>query len=205
MVFGHGNFSHYEIKSADTEDVDTKRTIFKKPFMPKRWKFFRTSGGNPVLNFKGSSIKTNTVAFKLPKWMRAYLRDSTGKQYPTTPLGYTELSLGQGDYLSMGGITTVNMKDADTKNNVSTSFPQLSFSQDGVEYALRWNDFAKERPISKGSYRQNWGYARAGRPVRGNASVYDMNLELDWNSIKKWWLIAAGVAALATGLLFWKR
>ena len=31
MVFGHGNFSHYEIRSADTEDVDTKRTIFKKP------------------------------------------------------------------------------------------------------------------------------------------------------------------------------
>ena len=205
MVFGHSNFDRYELRSEDDADIDTKPTFFKKPYMPKRWKFFRTTGKNPVFTYKGSAVKTNSVAFKLPKWMRPYLRDAQGNIYPTTPLGYTELTLGSGDYLTMGGITTVMMQDADTRNQVSTSFPQLSFSQDGVEYALRWNAFSQERRISKGSYRQNWGYAQAGRPVRGLASVTDMNLELDWNSKKKWWMIAAGVAALASGLFFWKR
>ena len=105
MVFGHSNFDRYELRSEDDSDIDTKPTFFKKPYMPKRWKFFRTTGKNPVFTYKGSAVKTNSVAFKLPKWMRPYLRDAQGNSYPTTPLGYTELTLGSGDYLTMGGIT----------------------------------------------------------------------------------------------------
>ena len=203
MVFGHSNFDRYELRSEDNldEDVSTKQTIFKKAWMPKRWKFFRTSGKNRVFNFKGSSLASQSVSFKLPKWMRPYLRDSSGNVYPTTPLGYTALTFGSGDYLTMGGDSTVMMRDADdSTKTTATTFPQLSFSQDGVEYALRWNEFAKERKIARGGYRQNWGYARAGTPVRGAASVHDMNLELDWGSTTKWWLIA-GAAVL--GSLFW--
>lgn len=203
MVFGHSNFDRYELRSEDDldEDVSTKQTIFKKAWMPKRWKFFRTSGKNRVFNFKGSSLASQSVSFKLPKWMRPYLRDSIGNVYPTTPLGYTALTFGSGDYLTMGGDSTVMMRDADNPiQTTATTFPQLSFSQDGVEYALRWNEFAKERKIARGGYRQNWGYARAGTPVRGAASVHDMNLELDWGSTTKWWLIAG---AAVIGSLFW--
>lgn len=201
MVFGHGNFDSFELRSEDDEDVSTKRTIFRKPYTPKRWKFFRTSGKNPVYQIDGSALGGSSVAFKLPKWMRAYLRDADGNVYPADLLGYTKVTLGSGDYLTMGGVTTVSMRDADSRSMVPTSFPQLSFSQDGVEYSLRWNDFAKDRKVTKGGWKENWGYAREGHPVRGMASTYDMNLELDWDSKSRFWWLIAGAATI--GGLFW--
>lgn len=88
----------------------------------------------------------------------------------------------------------------------ATTFPSLVFRSDGVEYKLDWNLFAQKRKLSRGSFGEDWGYSRIGKPTLGSASSYDKNLKLTWNRTFKWWylLVAAGIGYGIKKLFFRK-
>ena len=176
-----------------------------KPYMPTSWKWMRTSGKAKVFEYENNTGETTTISFTLPAWMRAYLQDGDGNRFPTGVLGDTKIMLEAGDVFTIGNRKTVSMSDAESDNTVSTTFPELEFTQDGKKYSLNWNSFSQDREIAEGSTGQGWGFPTTGHPTLGAASFYDSILELKWNRTLSpfWWLLLVGAAI--TGWLWYRK
>lgn len=192
----------------ENNPVDTTETdgffpkIFKKPFMPTKWKWFRTSGVPKFYRFNAPRGVITKLNFKLPKQFAPFVMDNQGNPYQDGNNFDLSLEGDTGDYFTIGGRQTVGMRDADNplSKSVSISFPTLAFREDGIDYSLNWNRFAQFRRVAKGAYDEDWGYAREGNPTFGMASSYDRDISLTWNrSIKWWWLLIGG--GLLLGLL----
>jgi len=209
MTFGHDNFnwtpvtfgSEGTVKQQPTKTFRSVANPLWKPFMPSTWKWMRTSGTPNIFNYQNNTGETTTVSFKLPNWMRNYLRDSNGAVFPTDATGTTTVKMVAGDTFSLGGRKTVTMPDAEG-GSAATTFPTLSFTQNGIPYELDWNAFSNERKIAEGGNGQDWGYPSEGQPTLGKASMYDSTIALSWNRILSpwWWLLLIGAA-----LFGWKK
>ena len=173
---------------------------FKKPFLPKTWKWFRTSGEEKIYDYRVKEGETVKVDFKIPKYFASSLLSSARVPY-SAPNGNISLKLegDTGDFIRLGKRETVLLRDAESQIFVPTTFPSLQFREDGIDYKLDWQHFAEKRPIAKGAFDEGWGYSINGNPVFGTASMYDTTLKLNWERKLNWWWLLVG-AILGLGV-----
>lgn len=173
---------------------------FKKPFLPKTWKWFRTSGEEKIYDYRVKEGETVKVDFKIPKYFTSSLLSSARVPYSSIN-GNISLKLegNTGDFIKLGKRETVLLRDSESKLFVPTTFPSLQFREDGVDYKLDWQDFAEKRVIAPGAFDERWGYSINGNPVFGAASMYDTILKLNWERKLNWWWLLIG-AILGLGV-----
>lgn len=242
-IFGQGpHIMPKEIKSGKMEDNEVKEApltnIFRKPFMPTTWKWFRTQGTPNIYTFRARRGEITNLELNVPKQYRKFIVSTNGEVYPSNN-GNLKIKMegDTGDYITLGGRETVTMLDAEPEGTLvevtfdkdipvgarlgprmrtyystppnpptATTFPSLEFRSDGVNYKLDWNLFSQNRKLSRGSYGEDWGYPRSGKPTLGFASSFDKDLKLTWNRTFKWWylLVAAGIGYGIKKLFFRK-
>ncbi len=173
---------------------------FKKPFLPKTWKWFRTSGEEKIYDYRVKEGETVKVDFKIPKYFASSLLSSARVPYSSTNGNISlKLEVNTGDYIRLGKRETVLLRDSESELFVPTTFPSLQFREDGVDYKLDWQDFAEKRVIAPGAFDERWGYSINGNPVFGAASMYDTTLKLNWERKLNWWWLLMG-AILGLGI-----
>tara|TARA_R110002020_G_scaffold30532_2_gene96190 strand:- start:683 stop:1354 length:672 start_codon:yes stop_codon:yes gene_type:complete len=197
-----GQSFNTKASTVETKKSESFLSRLKKPFMPTTWRWFRTSGSPKVYEYQPRLGETTKLNLNLPRQFWPVLVDSTGTPFQTT--GNTiAIEMDDSDYLEMGSRQTVPMEDADNPEQIkSVTFPTLRFTQEGKLYQLDWNKFARERKVAYGAYDEDWGYARAGQPTYGDASMYDKSLDLIWNNKFQWWWILLGLLGFF-GLVKW--
>jgi len=202
-VFGFDEFGHTHTdldkinKKNAEEETETGffSKVFKKPFMPTSWKWFRTSGASKVYRFNAPRGVITKLDFKIPSQFASYVVDSQGNSHQEGSNFSLNLEGDTGDYFTIGNRQSVFMNDVGGRfpKRVQVTFPTLAFREQGVNYSLDWNRFAQQRRLANGAFDEDWGYAREGKPTIGSASAYDSEIKLAWNrTIKWWWLLIGG-------------
>ena len=215
-VFGFDEFGHTHTdldkinkkNSEDETETGFFGKVFKKPFMPTSWKWFRTSGAPKVYRFNAPRGVITKLDFKIPPQFTPYVVDAQGNPYQEGSNFSLNLEGDTGDYFVIGNRQSVIMNDAGGRSRTKrtqVAFPTLNFREDGVDYKLDWQKFAQERRIAKGAYNEDWGYYREGKPTIGSASAYDSEIKLTWNRTVKWWWLLIGGGLVYGFYKYFKR
>ena len=193
-IFGRNNAVNFNVEEKPKK-FDAVVNIFKKPFMPTSWKWFRTSGSVKVYTYVARKGESTTLSFKIPSQFKKYIRASDGAVFEGNSI---TMEGDTGDYFTTGKRVTVSMFDADSQGKLRrpVTFPQMAFRTNGVDYHIDWNHFANMRKVALGASDEDWGYAKKGQPTYGIASMYDSEIGLTWNREIKWWMLLLGAGAL---------
>ena len=107
-----------EIRSWKKQDSEIKEApltnIFRKPFMPTTWKWFRTQGTPKVYTFRARRGEITNLELNVPKQYRKFIVSTNGEVYPSNN-GNLKIKMegDTGDYITLGGRETVTMLDAE--------------------------------------------------------------------------------------------
>ena len=206
----HGRmFGSKSVESAPVKQVKQSEgslvSRLKKPFMPKTWKWMRTSGEAKVFTYQPRMAETTSLSLNIPKQFKPYIRNAAGETFVGTTIKMDDAS-----FLELGRRVVVSMEDAETKAKLSATFPSLEFKvsqeEGGETYRLDWEAFARDRKVAKGAWDEDWGYSKSGNPTLGQVSMYDKTLKLNWNSQLHWiWWLVGALGLLGLGRLFFRK